>query len=419
MALPAATKLPLLHAFHERIYDRRGAAPVNCAGPPAARQQARPRRRARRSLVPEPAGGAQDVHGRVRLRAVRGPDAPVPARDRPLPAPGHALSKGAPPRPSTARPACARTPGGGGGGLCAGLWLRGGQSPPRVRLAHGRARASAQVIADITRRMGAGMAEFIEKEVESVADYELYCHYVAGLVGIGLSQARACSDSSVRGRGSLQTRGGCTARGGALSCIPALHLRLHKAAAARDAAGARRGSSLLRAGGRARRWRTRRAWPTTWACSCKRPTSSATTWRTSARSRRPGAPPPGLPRARLTLCAVGDGSVRLGPPRRRMFWPRDVWGRYAERLDAFKKPEHARGAVRCLDALVADALGHAPHCLAYLARLRDPAVFRFCAIPQARRSAPRPGALRGRPHDVAVVVACSCVRSGAERTAFD
>jgi len=97
MALPAATKLPLLHAFHERIYDRRGAAPVNCAGPPAARQQARPRRRARRSLVPEPAGGAQDVHGRVRLRAVCGPDAPVPARDRPLPAPGHALPKGAPP----------------------------------------------------------------------------------------------------------------------------------------------------------------------------------------------------------------------------------------------------------------------------------------------------------------------------------
>ncbi len=47
------------------------------------------------------------------------------------------------------------------------------------------------MIADITRRMGAGMAEFIEKEVESVADYELYCHYVAGLVGVGLSQARA------------------------------------------------------------------------------------------------------------------------------------------------------------------------------------------------------------------------------------
>ena len=35
------------------------------------------------------------------------------------------------------------------------------------------------------------MAEFIEKEVLSVKDYDLYCHYVAGLVGIGLSQVQA------------------------------------------------------------------------------------------------------------------------------------------------------------------------------------------------------------------------------------
>lgn len=48
--------------------------------------------------------------------------------------------------------------------------------------------AYAAVIADITRRMGAGMADFIEKEVVTVADYDLYCHYVAGLVGVGLSE---------------------------------------------------------------------------------------------------------------------------------------------------------------------------------------------------------------------------------------
>ncbi len=47
-----------------------------------------------------------------------------------------------------------------------------------------------QVIADITRRMGEGMAEFIEKEVLAVKEYDLYCHYVAGLVGIGLSQVQ-------------------------------------------------------------------------------------------------------------------------------------------------------------------------------------------------------------------------------------
>jgi phytoene/squalene synthetase len=81
---------------------------------------------------------------------------------------------------------------------------------------------AAQVIADITRRMGAGMAEFIEKEVESVADYDLYCHYVAGLVGVGLSQARALSgsDSTAHWRGCLR------APGGALSRSPASQPRL-------------------------------------------------------------------------------------------------------------------------------------------------------------------------------------------------
>ncbi|CAN1256013.1 Squalene synthase 2 [Linum perenne] len=36
--------------------------------------------------------------------------------------------------------------------------------------------------------MGAGMAKFILKEVETVDDYDEYCHYVAGLVGLVLSK---------------------------------------------------------------------------------------------------------------------------------------------------------------------------------------------------------------------------------------
>lgn len=47
--------------------------------------------------------------------------------------------------------------------------------------------AYRKVISDITKRMGNGMAEFAEKKVYSIDDYNLYCHYVAGLVGIGLS----------------------------------------------------------------------------------------------------------------------------------------------------------------------------------------------------------------------------------------
>ena len=51
------------------------------------------------------------------------------------------------------------------------------------------------VIEDICRKMGAGMADFAalatpEKpvaEINTIADYDLYCHYAAGLVGEGLS----------------------------------------------------------------------------------------------------------------------------------------------------------------------------------------------------------------------------------------
>lgn len=49
------------------------------------------------------------------------------------------------------------------------------------------------VIKDITKRMGLGMAEFCQRPVVSVVDYNLYCHYVAGLVGIGLSNLFAAS----------------------------------------------------------------------------------------------------------------------------------------------------------------------------------------------------------------------------------
>jgi len=44
-----------------------------------------------------------------------------------------------------------------------------------------------EVISDITKRMGKGMSEFIQREIINVEDWDLYCHYVAGLVGIGLS----------------------------------------------------------------------------------------------------------------------------------------------------------------------------------------------------------------------------------------
>ncbi|XP_032815381.1 squalene synthase isoform X2 [Petromyzon marinus] len=49
------------------------------------------------------------------------------------------------------------------------------------------------VIGDICQRMGAGMAEVLQKKVGSMQEWDQYCHYVAGLVGIGLSRLFAAS----------------------------------------------------------------------------------------------------------------------------------------------------------------------------------------------------------------------------------
>ncbi|GKY97357.1 hypothetical protein MPSEU_000694100 [Mayamaea pseudoterrestris] len=57
--------------------------------------------------------------------------------------------------------------------------------------------ASQQVIRDITQRMAQGMAEFVGKDLgqgtKDVTEYNRYCHFVAGLVGEGLSRLFAAS----------------------------------------------------------------------------------------------------------------------------------------------------------------------------------------------------------------------------------
>ncbi|MCB0478315.1 MAG: squalene synthase [Crocinitomicaceae bacterium] len=50
-----------------------------------------------------------------------------------------------------------------------------------------------EIIKDITKKMGAGMAHFATEDVITNEDFDLYCHYVAGLVGIGLSKLFANS----------------------------------------------------------------------------------------------------------------------------------------------------------------------------------------------------------------------------------
>ena len=180
------------------------------------------------------------------------------------------------------------------------------------------------VIADICAKMGAGMARFADRDLlegtEDLAEYNLYCHFVAGLVGEGLTRLFVSSGAED------------AALAADLAVANHMGLFLQKTNIIRD-----------------------------------------------------------------YLEDLVEG---------RAFWPRSVWSRYAPKLAALRgtggpsaaavppgytpgsagSPEDphvpAEGALGCLNHLIADAMCHVPHCLAYLAALQADDVFRFCAIPQ-------------------------------------
>ncbi|EYU37849.1 hypothetical protein MIMGU_mgv1a007228mg [Erythranthe guttata] len=157
-------------------------------------------------------------------------------------------------------------------------------------------RGYQEAIEDITMRMGAGMAKFICKEVETVDDYDEYCHYVAGLVGLGLSKLFHASGKEHLASDAISNSMG---------------LFLQKTNIIRD-----------------------------------------------------------------YLEDINE------IPKSRMFWPRQIWSKYVNKLEDLKHEENSVKAVQCLNDMVTNALIHIEDCLKYMSDLRDPAIFRFCAIPQ-------------------------------------
>ncbi|KAM3287580.1 squalene synthase [Capsicum chacoense] len=153
-----------------------------------------------------------------------------------------------------------------------------------------------EAIEDITMRMGEGMAKFIYKEVETIDDYDEYCHHVAGIVGLGLSKLLCASGKEDMASDSL-----CNSMG----------LFLQKTKITRD-------------------------------------------------------------------YLEGINEV----PKCRMVWPRQIWSKYVNKLEDLKYEENSIKAVQCLNEMVTNALSHVEDCLNYISTLRDPAIFRFCAIPQ-------------------------------------
>jgi len=201
-------------------------------------------------------------------------------------------------------------------------------------------KGSQDVIMDITNLMGAGMAEYVSADLgQGTADqaaYDRYCHMVAGLVGEGLSRifvARDAEKPDIMGQGE-------------------------------------------------------RVWP-----FCKDP------------KKEPAnlglANSMGLFLQKTNIIRDYLEDYVDG----RAFWPKSVWKKHTKAgdLGEFARPTaHGAGArllldgqagmvagkgvgfqaLHCLNELIADALELVPDCLEYLERLKDPAIYRFCAIPQ-------------------------------------
>jgi farnesyl-diphosphate farnesyltransferase len=153
-----------------------------------------------------------------------------------------------------------------------------------------------QVITDITRKMGEGMAHFAQNDLKTKNDYDLYCHYVAGLVGYGLSglfSASGYEDYRLKQQFEISN---------------AMGLMLQKTNIVRDY-----NEDMLQG---------------------------------------------------------------------RIFWHEEVWKKYAENFEWFAQNSKSHLALSCLNEMVCDSLQHLPECIAYLQLLKNPSVFRFCAIPQ-------------------------------------
>nr|QGM12285.1 squalene synthase-like 3 [Transformation vector pV1]QGM12289.1 squalene synthase-like 3 [Transformation vector pV2-P]QGM12292.1 squalene synthase-like 3 [Transformation vector pV2-U] len=68
------------------------------------------------------------------------------------------------------------------------------------------------------------------------------------------------------------------------------------------------------------------------------------------------------------------------PPR--IWWPKEIWGKYLKDLRDIIKPEYQKEALACLNDILTDALRHIEPCLQYMEMVWDEGVFKFCAVPE-------------------------------------
>ncbi|MCL7031050.1 hypothetical protein MKW94_029672 [Papaver nudicaule] len=151
-------------------------------------------------------------------------------------------------------------------------------------------------IENIVKTMGAGMAKFILNEVETVDDYNEYCHYVSGFILVEMSKHLHASDFEDLTSDYLSNSMG--------SMFQKVHI----------------------------------------------------------------------------IQDFFDDINEI--PKGRMYWPRQIWSKYVDKLEDLAHEENLKKAVCCLNDMVTDALSHAVDSLKYLSTLRHSGIFHLYAILQ-------------------------------------
>jgi farnesyl-diphosphate farnesyltransferase len=168
-----------------------------------------------------------------------------------------------------------------------------------LRVYHSLSRESQTIIEEITNQMAGGMVKFLTKDMRQGTstkdEYNLYCHYVAGLVGQGLTRLFVASGKE-----------------------DASLLELMKEA---DEMGKFLQKTNI---------------------------------------------------IRDYLEDLTEG---------RAFWPRTIWKKYAPSLLDLRTGDKGK-SLECLNEMIVDAYSHVPACIRYLSAIKNPKIFKFCAIPQ-------------------------------------
>ena len=89
----------------------------------------------------------------------------------------------------------------------------------------------------------------------------------------------------------------------------------------------------------------------------------------------------GLFLQKVNICRdfLEDQTDADGP---RCWWPKEIWGKWADSLEDFLDVANREKAVKCLNDMVIHSLGHLEHVVQYLSGLTDEKIFTFSAIPQ-------------------------------------